>query len=677
MKPERLSELLHRGQAFDRDLRTMPERRGAVTPDPWPTFAAQVGQWLADCVDHGRFLPSGTDRRALQGQVDRWTTRLRQADLPRDDIELLKPFDASAGEPLDDALFPYFGLDAVTANERLFGDAATPRFLGRDDQTRDYAAHLRDPDHRALLIESESGGGKSSVAMAGVIPELQRLQGDTWLYAPRMTPGAQPMQALQQALAATPGLDLPGMGPSGPVPPPEAVAAALGDKRLLLFVDQLEELLTVCVDLQAQQQFSDWLVALADAGALRLLATMRSDHHDRLANSAVCRGLYRLLTDNDSARLLPPLSFEQLRQVILRPAQVVGLRFVPASLVDRLANETANLPGGLPRLQFALRRLWSLRPPRDAAPGQPRLDLIDDEAFKLLPSVSEALGRVAEKLLVDLSDTEQRAVQRLMLELTVLDEHSEAPLRRRRLRAELLAVLARAGLATPEQANGLIDRFVDAGLLVCTGVGEACQVEVAHESLFRHWDDFQAWIKSDLARGRLKQVRKIALDAQEWQTHGRHTDYLRLTGEPLDQALAFASEGWLDDVSRRYCQACAEARDTTARTAVLWRWTRFALAGLALVICMGLYWGYTKRQDDERVRTAMNANFAAALGRIEAGDALDVAYTLERRDPGHFAAPLAHAVGRLAGIETLQTGGGGSRLRLEWNSACPAGTERA
>lgn len=655
MKPERLSELLHRGQAFDRDLRGMPERRGVVTPDPWPAFAAKVGQWLADCVAHGRFLPTGTaDRRALQGQVDRWTTRLRQADLPRDDVELLDTFDPAAGEPLDDGEFPYFGLDAVTAKERLFGDSETPRFLGRDDQTREYADHLGRPEHRALLIESESGGGKSSVAMAGVIPELQCRHVDHWLFAPRLTPGAQPMQALQQALAGTPGLDLP-----SPLQAPAMVAAALGDKRLLLFIDQLEELLTVCVDLQAQQQFSDWLVALAEAGPLRLLATMRSDHHDRLANSAACRGLYRLLTDNCSARLLPPLSFEQLRQVILRPAQVVGLRFVPASLVDRLANETANLPGGLPRLQFALRRLWSLRPPRDAAPGFPRLDLIDDEAFRLLPSVSEALGHVAEKLLVDLPENEQRAVQRLTLELTVLDEHSEAPLRRRRLQVELLVVLERAGLAAPPQALALIDRFVHAGLLVRTGVGDACQVEVAHESLFRHWDAFQAWIQSDLARGRLKQVRKIAQDAQEWQTHGRHPDYLRLTGEPLDEALAFDREGWLDEVSQRYCQACQAARQRAARMRRVVR-----VAGLSLVALIGvggfLTWTrHTESQQakeaNQRKLLAANINLASLLGQLEPLDALDLAYTLEKNAGGNFVAPLAHAVDRLEGSSLLGT----------------------
>lgn len=643
MKPDRLSELLRRGQALDKALRGLPARPGTAEPDPWPAFAKQVGDWLLECVAYGRSLPGGTpDRRALQGQVDYWTTRLRQADLPLDDIELLDDFDPSAGEPLPEADFPYFDLAAVTAELRHFGDQITPRFLGREDQTREYADHLSDDAHRALLIESESGGGKSSVAMAGVIPELMSLHGERWLFAPRLTPGVQPMQALHEALAAALGADMPiDWSPAN-------VAKVLGPRCLLLFVDQLEELLTVCVDAQAQRQFSDWLAALAAAGPLRLLATLRSDHHDRLANSVSCRALYRLLTDNKSARLLPPLSFEQLRQVILRPAQAVGLRFVPAALVDRLANETANLPGGLPRLQFALRRLWDLRPPRDK-PGQPKLDLIDQGAFDLLPSVSEALGRVAKQLLAGLPDAEQRAVQRLTLEMTVLDERSEAPLRRRRLQNELLAVLDRAKLATPAQALALIDKFVTARLLVRTGVGEACQVEVAHESLFRHWDDFQEWIKTDQARGRLKQVRQIARDAAEWEAKGRNADYLRLAGEPLAQALVFADEGWLDEASQRYCEASNHARQQQQQAEVWRRRQKWLLGVLGLVLMLGTVFAFYASRDGDRKRLAAAVNFASLIGQLDPLDALDLAYTLELKSPGAFTSPLAHAADRLEG----------------------------
>ena len=119
---------------------------------------ADLRAWLDDCVAQGRFLPPGApDRRALQGQVDYWTSRLRQAGHAFDEIDRLAPFDPQAGHVLADDLFPYHGLLAATGTGKVFA--------GRDEQIQEYADHVG--GHPALLIQSESGGGKSSVAMAG------------------------------------------------------------------------------------------------------------------------------------------------------------------------------------------------------------------------------------------------------------------------------------------------------------------------------------------------------------------------------------------------------------------------------------------------------------------------------------------------------------------------------
>jgi hypothetical protein len=91
---------------------------------------------------------------------------------------------------LADELFPYHGLLAATATGKVFA--------GRDEQIQEYADHI--DGHAALLIQSESGGGKSSVAMAGVLPELQRRHPD-WQLLPRVTPGTQPADTLREALA--------------------------------------------------------------------------------------------------------------------------------------------------------------------------------------------------------------------------------------------------------------------------------------------------------------------------------------------------------------------------------------------------------------------------------------------------------------------------------------------
>lgn len=638
MKLDELSGLIKQGLEFEKQLRELSgvDRSTAA----WDSFIGAVRDWLRKCIEHGRYVPEGSaDRRALQGQLDRWTTRLLQLGHPLPKFDLLDEFDPRAGRPLPDDLFPYFGLVAAQEAQRQFGDAEkTPRFYGREEQVREYADHLK--KHPALLIQSESGGGKSSVVMAGVVPELRSRHPD-WLFTPRATPGAHPTKALGDALAATPGL--------GAVAATDAatVVAALGNGKLVVFVDQLEELLTVCTDEADQEAFSGLLRTLAESDRVRILATLRSDHYDRLAGSQACRKLFLILTADNSVKTLAPMSFDQIRSVILRPAQAVGLRFVPASLVDLLANETANLPGGLPRLQFALKRLWDLR--LRSADGQP-LDLIDSDSFRKLPSVREALGTVAQRVFTGLSPAAQQACERLMLELTVLDEQSEVPLRRRRVESEVLGVLAGANLAPMAQVVDVISRFEREGLLVRTGEGEARQIEVAHESLFRYWPQFQEWLHKDTTRKRLKDVRLIARDAIQWDRSGRSPDYLKLRGEPLASAIGYRDENWLDPLSRRYCRACDEAEAWRKQL----RWIVGGLLGTLLIglVGGGLYIWSTER-DNEARRVSATTTFASLVGQLDPLEAVDLAYSLEKRSPGRYVAPLAQALDLLAGSEVV------------------------
>lgn len=641
-----LSELIQRGQEHDKTLRELTSGR-ADTSQSWPAFIDEVRSWLRECVQHGRYVPEGSaDRRALQGQVDYWTSRLLQSEHPLPEFDLVDEFDPNAGRPLPAASFPYFGLIAATEQLRVFADVdRTQRFFGRDEQIKEYVEHLG--AHVALLVLSESGGGKSSIAMAGVIPELRRKRAD-WLLAPRVTPGAHPVAALGSALAATDQL---GVGADANS---DQVVAALGTRNLLLFVDQLEELLTVCTDELDQAAFSNLLEVLARSERVRLLATMRSDHYDRLAQSQACRPLFLTLTANNSVKTLPPMTFEQIRSVILKPAQVVGLRYIPASLVDQLANETANLPGGLPRLQFALQRLWALRP-RDEA-GQP-LDLITTATFKQLPTVREALGKVAQGMFDGLSPDDQRACERLMLELTVLDDQSEVPLRRRRLEPDLLGVLADAKLAPPDRVMALIEEFEKEGLLVRTGEADARQIEVAHESLFRYWPQFQNWINNDAARSRLKDVRQISRDALQWERAAHSPDYLKLRGVPLDTALGYCAENWLDPLSRRYCEACDAARRTAAKAETTRKWQKLALLWLVITLVVGavgggLYARLTAHELDTRRASTANT-FASLIGQLDPLEAIDLAYSLEVLSPGNYVVPLVHALDRLTGSKVM------------------------
>jgi len=81
--------------------------------------------------------------------------------------------------------------------------------------------------------------------MAGILPQLAETHPD-WLFAPRMTPGANPVEALRDALSkdlsALPA-DLSSVAKSEEAlnKVVQPVVKALDGRTLVLFIDQLEE----------------------------------------------------------------------------------------------------------------------------------------------------------------------------------------------------------------------------------------------------------------------------------------------------------------------------------------------------------------------------------------------------------------------------------------------------
>ena len=146
-----------------------------------------------------------------------------------------------------------------------------------------------------------------------------------------------------------------------------------------------------------------------------------------------------------------------------------------------------------------------------------------------------------------------------MLELTIPAENYQDPMRRRRSESEVVDLLVRYEKTDREQVETLINGFVKAKLLVRTGENENAQLEVAHEAIFRNWDKFREWVSGEETKERLQAIRGISREATQWAAQGCVADYLKLKGEPLNKALGYAQEGWLDEASRTYVQYCERA----------------------------------------------------------------------------------------------------------------------
>jgi hypothetical protein len=250
----------------------------------------------------------------------------------------------------------------------------------------------------------------------------------------------------------------------------------------------------------------------------------------------VLQPLYTRLIGEGNHLYLSAIAFADIHLAIAEPAKRVGLRFVPTSLINRLASQTAGLASGLPLLQFALRRLWDTRP-RDAA-GDP-LDLVTAGMVDALPDVQRALGTVADSVFSQFTPAQQLICERLLQELVVLDENFEEPLRRRRNEIELTRVLVARRTGTAGDVDAVITRFVAAGLLRQFGEGPQRQIEVAHEALLRHWDHINRLVTGQEVKERLHLVKQIGREAAEWVSRNRPQGYLNLRGERLERALEY------------------------------------------------------------------------------------------------------------------------------------------
>lgn len=392
---------------------------------------------------------------------------------------------------------PYRGLAA-------FESAHASLFFGRRGEIRELVQRVR--SEAFVVVGGDSGTGKSSLCRAGVLPWL--VDNDGWSRVD-VVPGRHPVRSLAAALA--PWLELDEAALDALLrDTPDAFARVVRQqaspapgrpaRRLLLFVDQLEELLTLSEPAEARVVAAALGALAVHVPSVRILATGRSDFLWRLAmlpglGDEMTRGLY----------FLRPLTGERIREVIVRPAAAKGVAFESEALVDTLVEQTELAPGGLPLLQFTLAEVWDARDV-DAK-------TIRAASLAALGGVTGALTRHADRLIAGLDADGRDAARRLLLRLVTAEGT-----RARRTEAELLT--------TGEQraAERAALEVLVRGRVVVANDAEHGAYEIAHEALLVSWPTLQGWLE----RGAADHAVRVRIEqaAAEWERMGRPRDLL-------------------------------------------------------------------------------------------------------------------------------------------------------
>ncbi|MBN1991575.1 MAG: protein kinase [Anaerolineae bacterium] len=470
--------------------------------------------------------------------------------------------------PPTDSRCPYRGLQAFEEEhaEFYFGrEALIGRLSEKLKQTLTATAAGETQTSRFLAVLGASGSGKSSLVQAGLIPALRLgvLPGsDRWVIRV-MKPGSRPLEELAWQLAAILGGEerseaknrlfkqLTVDGRTLHLLTRMAWWRTAPECRLLLVIDQFEELFTLCRNEAERESFIENLLyaAAVNTGRVIVLLTMRADFYHRCA-------AHRDLANRISAQqlLVGPMNEAELRRAIEQPALRVGLRF-EAGLINAILADVADQPGALPLLQHALLELWENR-------YGPLLLL---RAYQTSGGVSGAIARRADMLYQSFSPAEQTIVRQVMLRLTQPGEGTEDT-RRRARRSELLLGAGRAG---PDDSHlhaqtveRVLQRLTDARLITTSRDADTGweYVDVAHEALIRGWTRLRQWIDRD--RESLRTHRRLTEAAAEWERFDHDASYL-YRGARLAEAEEWgqAHSGELNVLEQQFLQASVQLRD--------------------------------------------------------------------------------------------------------------------
>jgi WD40 repeat protein/class 3 adenylate cyclase len=598
---------------------------------------------------------------------------------------------------------PYRGLLA-------FGEADAGAFYGRERLAAELAAKLaaRAASGGMVVVTGASGAGKSSLLRAGLLPILaggQLVRGsDRW---PRivMTPAKDPLAELAACLAAVGGPDalavrdgLAGHPDQAHLAIRSAVLAAAarrdeeppasddGAARLVLIVDQFEQVFTLNPDLGGEATRQAFITALCSAAANRVGAgqeptaavviAVRGDFWDRCAAVPELVGALQ-----EGQFVVGPMTESELRMAITGPAEATGLHIDP-SLTDtilgdlRVAGEDRSA-GVLPLLSQAMALTWEHR----------EGDRLTSRGYAEAGGVSHAVQTGADRV-YDALPARQQAIARDVLRSMTVASRDGGFARRPVTRADLSAGLPDAD---PADIDAVLDAFAAERLAVL----DEGRAQISHDVLLRAWPRLRGWLEEDQASWILHG--QLADAAAAW--HDSHQDPSFLYRGAQLATLQQAVTRWTSSPARSPALTGSQRGFLQASEAAAARSTRRRRGGLALlalltavaVAAAGFAFSQRAtavRQRDQAIynqviaealqfaasNTPLAAQLTLAAYRIRPTQ--DLASRLLNTENTPLSSPLAAGTGLVPvafspGGHTLASGNSDGTIRL-WNTADPA-----
>lgn len=412
-------------------------------------------------------------------------------------------------------------------------------FYGRQKLTDELLEKVR--KNNFLAVMGASGSGKSSVTRAGLVYQLklgEQISGsDKWIIS-IFQPGNYPLQSLAEALAK--GILVDNQDSEDEIREKIAEAKEYIDrgsdgleklisqantKRVVIVIDQFEEVFIHCKDDNEKEKFLECLLNTlpkVENNKLCLVLVFRADFFGRCAEQEYY-GLARKIQQHLVA--VTPMDDDELKDAIEGPANELGVN-VGSTLKRDLVTEVKTEPGSLPLLQYFLEKNWE--------ENQKSWQL--GNAKKLVNKINKPLNRVLEdyanNVYKDLPQKERWIAKYIFLKLTYLGENTGHT--RKKTAASELDNTSRY---ESEDINIVKQKLIDNKLIITSTEkrddgSEVEFVNLIHDALIIHWSKLRFWLNEYSLYSKSKEY--IEEKARKWKASKYDTSYL-YTGEELKE----------------------------------------------------------------------------------------------------------------------------------------------
>ncbi|MEM8568408.1 MAG: caspase family protein, partial [Bacteroidota bacterium] len=406
---------------------------------------------------------------------------------------------------------PYQGLKAFEKSQAKF-------FFGREKLIQEICQKLDFSNFVALI--GASGSGKSSLVRAGIIPWLE--ENRNWNILEPILPGSLPNAELVSLL-------------------PDLLSNCSDDnkelknrlnswktsetKRVLIFIDQFEEVFTVCSNQKERSEFLDLVADIIELQNPRLsiILTLRADFVEPCLNYP---RLSRLIEKQPS--LITPLVGEALERAIRRPALVQGYG-ISEGLIGELFKDIHKEKECLPLIQFTLTELWKSRDRESKELTAEHYKSLGDQTRSGLIGT---LNKHAEKIYWSLKSEHYRdCAEKIFIKLVKAGIDSKDT-RQRQLRSKLVNIPREKNI-TDKDLENLLDILIQGRLLVSgKNQNNDIWIDLVHEALMDGWERFSEWLKDNRLLRRL--IARIEDEFLEWGRSNKRNENLLMGGLLLE-----------------------------------------------------------------------------------------------------------------------------------------------